>query len=132
MSALQGKQMFTSREAIVLLLVLRNTTRKVLPLVVSSPEKDYEVSVKDKRGKNMSLTEYGRKVRDTKGDHLSRAVLRVSPGQELRYEYPVSAVYRMPAGGSYYITARRNVFRENGKGVAELVSNTIKVMVAPN
>lgn len=117
------------REPIVLKLLIKNTTKEVLPLVVSSPDMDYQISIRDEKGQNVALTKYGEKLRRNAGDHLARAVIKVSPGQEVSHSLTVSEIYNMTAPGTYSITAKRTVFRRDGKGIAELMSNMIEVTV---
>ena len=126
---LEGDLIKKAGAAIVLELTIKNASKRVLSLIVSSPEKDYQVYVKNGKGEDVPLTEYGERLRQLAGDHLSRSVIKITGGQELKYRYPLGAVYKMTSSGSYYVTAKRSVFRRDGKGIAELSSNEVKVTI---
>lgn len=126
---LEGDVIRKAGDAIALELTIKNASKRVLSLTVSSPEKDYQVYVKNEKGEDVPLTEYGERLRQLAGDHLSRSVIKITAGLELKYRYPLGAVYNMTSSGSYYVTARRSVFRRDGKGIAELSSNEVKITV---
>jgi hypothetical protein len=61
------------------------------------------------------------------GDYFSRFVVKDNPREELSFSYPIVKVFEMTPRKNYQITASRSVFRQDGKGTAEVVSNTFNV-----
>jgi hypothetical protein len=115
-------------QPVLLKLIIRNSTGMVLTLVETGPEKDYRLIIKDGRGRDVPLTKYGENLMRNVGT-VKREVIKVSPRQELNSILEVHKIYEIAPGNTYFITARRNVFKQNGKGLAEVVSNTVQVKV---
>ncbi len=118
-----------SGEPIVLKLAVKNATNGELILFESSAVQDYKLTVKNGKGESIPLTDAGVRILSAAGEHLRQVMVKVGPGQERHVSLIVNDLYRMTTGGTYYITARREVPRQSGQGTAEVVSNTIKIVV---
>ena len=129
LSASVAKDRVAPGEPIVLKLVLRNTTPTTLYLTEVGVEKEYKVKVKDERGEDVPLTKHGKLLRNTELTYFMMAGLAVGPGQEREDSLRVSDLHDMGVGGTYSITVKRMVPKRDGKGNAEVTSNTLKVRV---
>lgn len=127
LSARSEKEMLKSDEPVVLKLNLMNAGRKSLFVYETSDETDYKLSVKDETGESVPLTEYGERLLSS-AEELRRIKVEVKPGEERQGSIQVSKIYRMVAGNTYFITAKRQFFRRNGRP-AEVVSNEVKIQV---
>jgi hypothetical protein len=128
LSARPEKELIKSGEPVVLKLNLMNAGRKSLFVYETSDESDYKLSVKDEKGESVPLTEYGERLLSS-AEELRRIKVEMKPGEERQVSIRVSKIYRMAAGSTYFITAKRQFFRRNGRS-AEVISNEVKLQVA--
>ena len=127
LSARSEKELVKAGKPVVLKLSLTNAGRKALIVYETSDETDYKLSVKDEKGESVHLTEYGEKLLSS-AEQLRRIKVEVKPGEEMQDSIRVSSLYRMAAGGTYFITATRQFFRRNGEP-GEVMSNEVKITV---
>lgn len=128
LSAQLEKEWVGPCEPVILIVTLKNVSEKVLSLADSRPERDYEIVVKDEQGEETPLTTYGKNLMDSAGV-FRRVLLKMNAGQELQNRLLINRIYDMSISGTYSIIVKRNVFRQDGKGFAEVISNTIKVEI---
>lgn len=123
------KETFAIGEPIMASLLTRNSGSRARTVMVADPEKVYRLVVKDEAGLSVPLTQYGDKVQKSLEDFLSRGFIKLKPGQEVQDRIQIDKLYKMNLPGTYYITAKRAIFRQDNKGPAEVVSNTVKIKV---
>jgi hypothetical protein len=125
------KETFANGEPILASLLTRNSGSRIRTVMVADPEKVYSFVVKDEKGLSVPLTQYGEKVQKSLEDSLGRGFIKLKPGQVAQSTIQIDKLYKMNVPGAYYITAKRSIFRQDDKGVIEVVSNTVKVTVGP-
>lgn len=126
------KDSFSAEESIQIQFKLRNTTRQVLVVKEIAAWYDYAVNVSDESGQKVSLTEKGKKLelmRQGKRDELKVKFTKLKAGQELKDSLDITELYAITPGSTYFIIAKRNVYTRNGKGIVEIISNTVKISV---
>ncbi len=123
------KKSFSSDESVWITLLTKNMTNEERTIVAASAVKIYRFTVRNERGVPVSLTEYGKAMEKSPEDFLERAFLKLGPGREVSDKLQINKLYEMRAIGTYYITAKRTVFRRHNEGTAEVVSNTVRVRV---
>jgi len=101
-------------------------TEQVLHLSDSCPERDFRLIVRyEKRGVGL-LPVKGLPIPPAPGsvEHT------VGPGQALEYTCRVHQMYDLSALGTYHVTASRRVARPRGDGDAEVLANTVHLVVS--
>lgn len=123
-------------QPVVLRLSLMNTTDKNLDLSLGDPEQDYWIDLKNARGERLSDVVDRFVVKDASGftwpKSSDKVVLPLEPGKKHTYEYPISKIFNLSALGEYHITASRKVYRLDGVGYADVVSDTVILTVSDN
>ena len=134
------KDVVRGEEPIQLKLQLKNTTEKVLLVKEIAAWYDYVLNVRTESGQNVPFTELGQKIdmmlRGT-GDKVRRSIRNepstiytwLKPGEELTDSIDVTELYKITTEGTYFITVKRSVYSLDGKSLAEVISNTIRVEV---
>lgn len=110
-------------------LKVKNVSKRPQTLVVTDPEKLYSFTVKKANGGNVPLTEYGKRVREASEDSYGKAYVVFKPEQERTDQILINRIYDMGLPGRYLITAKRLVFKQDGKGAVEASSNTFEVII---
>ncbi|MCL5104626.1 MAG: copper amine oxidase N-terminal domain-containing protein [Armatimonadetes bacterium] len=112
-------------EPVVMTLTIHNVSQKELVLMESYPEHDYTLNILNAHGDLLQPT------KDTSSvwRNISKQVL---PGSHIVYNYSLDKVYDLSTAGDYYITAGQKVFRLDGEGYADVVSNTVVLTVTDN
>lgn len=120
---------FLSGDPVWVNLVVKNVGHRAQILVAADPEKIYKFTVKNEKGEDVPLTEYGKSIQTGSEDFWGKAYLTIKPGQEHEDKVLISRIYEMRSTGRYFISASRMVFRQDNKGVAEVTSNTVEVIM---
>lgn len=72
----------------------------------------------------------GSMLRGKRDEHRVR-FRKPKPGEELNDSFDLKDLYLLTTGVSYLITARRTIYKADGKGEGEIASNTVKLKVTP-
>lgn len=128
MSARSEKEEVGACEPVVVAVRIKNVSDRILSFPESSPESDYGIEVKDDRGEQMPLTRYGKNVLRS-GEEHRRVVTKLDPGAEHQQKLLVNRIYDMSTSGTYFVQISRDVFKRDGKGVAKVKSNVLKIKV---
>lgn len=115
-------------EPVIVSVTLKNISKETLSVLGSSSRQDYEIIVKDNQGVSIPLTKYGKILRDS-AEEFQLVTLKVKSQEEIQVKLVINRICDITTSGTYFITVKRNVFRRNGKGMAEVISNTIKVKI---
>jgi len=131
MSAVAVREVVGPGDPVVLELTIKNVSKRVLTLKETAPWRDYELSVKDEKGKVARLTKEGERLEKLRKDkeELKVIFVKLSPGQEIQHTLSVTDIYQMLPGSTYLVTAKRRIFNQRGTGVAEVVTNAVKIRV---
>lgn len=129
LSARLEKELVGPCEPVILVVVMRNASKGILSLAESSPERDYKFVVKDDQGASIPLTRYGKRLMDST-EEFRLVTLKMKSQEEIRSEILINRIYDMTLSSTYSIIVKRNVFRQDGKGLAEVISNVVKVKIA--
>ncbi len=123
------KDLFKPGEPIILKVILKNISKKTHTIVVSGPERDYDIIVKDNKGAIVPLTKYGKRLMDNKGEF--RAIgKKIKSQKEIQINLLINRIYDMTISGTYSIKVERFVLEQNRKKFAKVISNTVKIKVA--
>lgn len=123
------KESFDSDEVVLLLLSVRNTTRRAVFLVETYSAREYKFDVKNEKGEDVLLTEEGQHLLTNNAVYRS-GPLTIEPGEEKQHNVSINRIYDMTAPGTYSVTVRRKIFKMSGKLFTEAISNTLKVTIA--
>ncbi len=122
------KDIFAYCEPIILKIAIRNNGAEPVLLIVARPDKDCIAIVKNSKGKAVPLTAYGRHLSDSLLGGFDHGV-HLDPGQKREYTLLVNRIHDMTRKDTYSIVVKCVVPKQDGKGYAEVTSNTIPVVV---
>ena len=114
--------------SLLLKLSIKNVTTGILSFPSNYPERDYEVIVTNEKGVRAPLTTFGKRLQEPEESRLVE--VKVKAGEEVKDQISLNKIYDLSANGTYSLTAKRKVFKRNGKGIAEVVSNTVKFTIS--
>ena len=122
------KYKFNYCQPIALKVTIRNSGTKQISFADTSPYYDFTVTVINDKGESVPLTAYGKHITSNRGNSRN-VMIQLDPGQKREYFLLVNRMHDMSFKGIYSITVKRSVFKRDGEGLAEVVSNTIEVEV---
>jgi hypothetical protein len=125
---------------IVVKLVSKNLSSKVVEVADAIPELDYELVVIDSSGKKLPPTAFLDRMLHTNynyGAHSPRHEMK--PRQEIRSEIEVTRLYQVNRPGVYYMWAMREPFDDQGRPpfeeskrpIERAFSNPIQFIISP-
>ncbi len=122
------KEVYAYCEPIILKIAIRNNGEEPVLLIVARPDTDCIATVKNDRDETVPLTAYGRHLRDFLLGGLDHGV-QLDAAQEREYALLVNRIHDMTRKDAYSVTVKCFVLKRDGKGYAEVISNTIQVEV---
>lgn len=123
-----NKEIVRRKEPVLIKVFLKNTTKMPITIAESTPEKDYNFSVTDDKGKSLPLTAYGENL-SKNAEEYKRTLLVIKPGQVVEKTVAIDKLYDLSNSNTFYVSAKRAVFKLATKGMAQAISNTIKLQV---
>jgi len=124
-----AKSSVSRNEPITLKLSLVNNTKKDVVVVESNPLADYQIDVRDERGRSVPPTPEGKDLLFRSQWGGRRVSVTIAPGASKTDTFDVNKIYDMANPGAYTITAKRRALIQVGKPWMELRSNDVKVTV---
>ncbi len=125
-----GKHEYRLGDPIIATIFLKNVRKTPATLAAFGPTTDIKISVTYGDGKPVPRTRYGIEV-DKSQEITASTPIVIESGKQFGYKIEVHTIFDMTAEGDYLITAKRQVPKESGKGVAEVMSNAVKVKIVP-
>ena len=124
-----GKKVYTYCEPIILKIRLKNVGKQKVELVKTHPNRSFFTAiVKYEKEDDVVLTALGKILRDSLWGP-KEYIVELEPDQTDESYLLVNRIHDMTRRGEYSITVKCYVYKRNGKGSAEVGSNTIKVEV---
>lgn len=100
-------------QAITLNILVTNTSRQAVHFLETKPASDFQIKVRDSRGRLCPLTEAGRMANS--GVAYRRIITKLLPGKATAYTLTVNHYVDMSARGKYTIFLERNFIVGNEK-----------------
>lgn len=107
---------------------IKNVTDRALYLGEAGTEHDYRVRISSDTSRTIPLTAHGKSVLNGGRFYMNLSIL-IKPGEEREDVIEVSKSYNMKTPGNYSVILERNVGKLEGKGIAQVESNTVHVKV---
>ena len=126
LEAKAGVQAAKPGEATTLSVVLRDRGNELILVKKWKGESDYEILIRDAAGKDISLTEKGKRFFET-GDQLDTRELK--PGEAISATLPLSELFDLKTPGQYTVLASLPVL---GDVDAVLTASPIKLEIKPD
>lgn len=123
------KQKPQQEQPIKLIIVRSNVSDNDMSFSARMPQYDYHFDIKDAQGKNVPLTEYGKKVEANRENVYKCTVYTLKPGELKDFDFDLSDAYELSTPGTYSVTIFTSTPKLYEQGIAKLVANTIKIVV---
>lgn len=113
---------------------LKNVSKQIVKIMVTSPMWDFDIQVNDDSGKRAPLTDAGKRLpqsdRERQEWMLSRKIESLEPGEEYRVKVDLSLYYVIQQRQDYTVSVRRGVAGvvQEGRLVPKHISRSIKLM----
>ncbi len=104
-----GKSEFSGGESIDLVFTIKNETNYAIILFDTVPERSFEISVMDDEGKELPLSEIGRKRKDP-DIVMAREMVYLVPGKELTWQLDLRRLFEINKAGNYSVKVERKYF----------------------
>jgi hypothetical protein len=124
-----GKTRFTAMEPIAVAITLQNVSDKDRMYAFSAFPNNEGFLVKDQLGVTVPLTTFGSESLKPPVVVVGNTPLALKPGQEISRTVILNRIVDLSRVGAYYLTIQRPVPKIAEKGLATVVSNTVKFEV---
>ena len=129
LSLSMNKSVFTHKEAVLVTASIKNITSEMLSFAATEPAMDFKVSVKDKHGKALPMTLYGKSRSD--GAIFAHYLVELDAGKEANYVLQIDRIYDLTLDGIYLVEITRKVPNIKSDGFVTLSNKFNIKLVEP-